>query len=131
MYCMSEKSWPISYGNLLHRMGHYFLDMQQQETSVRWNNVVFSIYVHNDLCSKIFSFAYTFCLYLHFSFILHHIQRMYTLFIPDVITICLRSLDPIYIVTYYIKWVTTSWTDSITNSNKNTIIFHLNAYWWF
>ena len=26
-------------------------------------------------------------------------------------TICPRSSDPIYIVTYYIKWVTTSWTD--------------------
>ena len=29
-------------------------------------------------------------------------------------TVCPRSLDPIYIVTYYIIWVKTSWTDSIT-----------------
>ena len=28
-------------------------------------------------------------------------------------TICPGSSDPFYIVTYYIKWVTTSWTHSI------------------
>ena len=28
-------------------------------------------------------------------------------------TVCPRSSDPFYIVTYYIKWVTTSWTYSI------------------
>ena len=28
-------------------------------------------------------------------------------------TVCPRSSDPFQIVTYYIKWVTTSWTDSI------------------
>ena len=27
-------------------------------------------------------------------------------------TVCPRSSDPFYIVTYYIKWVTTSWTQS-------------------
>ena len=27
-------------------------------------------------------------------------------------TVCPRSSDPIYIVSYYIKWVTTSWTHS-------------------
>ena len=26
-------------------------------------------------------------------------------------TVCPRSSDPFYIATYYIKWVTTSWTD--------------------
>ena len=30
-----------------------------------------------------------------------------------IITICPRSSDPFNIVTYFIKWVTTSWTDSI------------------
>ena len=30
-----------------------------------------------------------------------------------VYAICPRSSDPIYIVSYYIKWVTTSWTHSI------------------
>ena len=29
-------------------------------------------------------------------------------------TVSPRSSDPFYIVTYYIKWVTTSWTDSNT-----------------
>ena len=28
-------------------------------------------------------------------------------------TVCPRSSDPFYVVTYYIKWVTTSWTHSI------------------
>ena len=34
-----------------------------------------------------------------------------------VLTVCPRSSDPFYIVSYYIKWVTTSWTYSI---NKDT-----------
>ena len=29
-------------------------------------------------------------------------------------TICPRSLDTIHIVTYYLKWVKTSWTNSNT-----------------
>ena len=29
-------------------------------------------------------------------------------------TVCPRNRDPFYIVTYYIKWITTSWTDGIT-----------------
>ena len=28
-------------------------------------------------------------------------------------TVCPRSSDPFYIIPYYIKWVTTSWTDGI------------------
>ena len=35
-------------------------------------------------------------------------------------TICPRSSDPFYLVTYYIKWVTTSWTYSIKNSASHT-----------
>ena len=31
----------------------------------------------------------------------------------DMGTICPRSSDPFYIVSYYIKWVTASWTHSI------------------
>ena len=27
-------------------------------------------------------------------------------------TVCPRSKDPFYVVTYYIKWITTSWTHS-------------------
>ena len=39
-------------------------------------------------------------------------------------TVCPRSSDPIYIVSYYIKWVTTSWTYSIHQGikTKNYII---------
>ena len=33
--------------------------------------------------------------------------------IKDIFEICPVSSDPFYIVTYYIKWVTTSWTYSI------------------
>ena len=32
-------------------------------------------------------------------------------------THCPKSLDPVYIVTYYIKWVTTSWTDGMLSSH--------------
>ena len=35
-------------------------------------------------------------------------------------TVCPRSSDPFYIVSYYIKWVTTSWTYSISMSTKTT-----------
>ena len=33
-------------------------------------------------------------------------------------TMCPKSSDPIYVVTYYIKWVTTSWTDGKTSDNS-------------
>ena len=48
-----------------------------------------------------------------------------------VITVCPRSSDPFYIVTYYIKWVTTSWTHSLDKQRRKiltvvrlSIIFH-------
>ena len=28
------------------------------------------------------------------------------------LTVCARSSDPLCIVSYYVKWATTSWTDS-------------------
>ena len=34
-------------------------------------------------------------------------------------TVCPRSSDPVYIVTYYIEWVNTSWTDG----NKKVKIY--------
>ena len=34
------------------------------------------------------------------------------------ITVCPGSSDPFYIVTYYIKWVTTSWTHIITSQGQ-------------
>ena len=36
-------------------------------------------------------------------------------------TVCPRSSDPFYIVTYYIKWVTTSWTHSIIFCYTNNV----------
>ena len=35
-------------------------------------------------------------------------------------TVCPRSSDPFYIVTYYIKWVTTSWTYSTSWTDGKT-----------
>ena len=37
-------------------------------------------------------------------------------------TACPRSSDPIYIVRYYIKWVTTSWTYS--KIERGTLVLH-------
>ena len=37
-------------------------------------------------------------------------------------TVCPRSSDPFYIVTY-IKWLTTSWTDNIQMKNTLVIVF--------
>ena len=52
-------------------------------------------------------------------------------------TICPRSSDPFYIVSYYIKWVTTFWTYSKSKCNlirikKKIISHHLcTKYAWF
>ena len=39
-------------------------------------------------------------------------------------TVCPRSSDQFYILTYYIKWVTTSWTDGIYTNILQTIAFN-------
>ena len=39
------------------------------------------------------------------------------IFYPERPNVCSRSSDPFYVVTYYIKWVTTSWTYSRTSNN--------------
>ena len=36
-----------------------------------------------------------------------------TIHIINLYTVCPGSSDPFYIVTYYINWVTTSWTHGI------------------
>ena len=41
-------------------------------------------------------------------------------------TICLRSSDPFNIVTYHIKWVTTSWTYSTSGVVRITFILYPN-----
>ena len=41
------------------------------------------------------------------------LHRSYGQFVLVCTTVCPRSSDPFYVVTYYIKWVTTSWTHSI------------------
>ena len=42
-------------------------------------------------------------------------------------TVCLRSSDPIYLVTYYIKWVTTFLTHSMSNI-RGTITRYILEY---
>ena len=42
-------------------------------------------------------------------------------------TVCPRSSDPFYVVTHYIKWVTTSWTYSKKNPQKTKKCKHLNS----
>ena len=49
-------------------------------------------------------------------------------------TVCSRSLDPIYLVACYIKWVETSWTYSnlwIIYYVSQLIETHLDAFWVF
>jgi len=44
-------------------------------------------------------------------------------------TICPRSNDPFFIVTYYIKWATTSWTHSSkADINARSIVFVYSCY---
>ena len=34
------------------------------------------------------------------------------------VTVCPKSSDPFHIISYYIKWVTTSWTHSTLNATR-------------
>ena len=49
-------------------------------------------------------------------------------------TVCPRSSDPFYIVSYYIKWVTTSWSYSMFNYQKgywyNLLLWGLGKVVW-
>ena len=50
--------------------------------------------------------------YIHAFFTYHdNTLRLYSYFLysAKVVTICLRSLEPFYVISYYIKWVKTSW----------------------
>ena len=52
------------------------------------------------------------------------LYRQYTMkILPDFLTyrmctVCPGSSDPFYIVSYYIKWVTTSWTYSMVYKHR-------------
>ena len=43
-------------------------------------------------------------------------------------TICPRSSDPIYILSYYIKWVTTSWTQSNISTMVNIKVVQILSF---
>ena len=53
-------------------------------------------------------------------------HRMYPGCSPAASTIYLRSSDPLYIVSYYIKWATTSWTNSILVTVQNCRLIFQN-----
>ena len=55
--------------------------------------------------------------------ILANIKMLIIIIIVD--TVCPTSSDPLHIVIYYIKWVTTSWTHSTTSSIffKNIFVY--------
>ena len=62
-------------------------------------------------------------------------QRYLTSVLGD--TVCPRSSDPFYVVTYYIKWVATSWTYSmfinflvVTRKESMLSSIHSNALKW-
>ena len=50
-------------------------------------------------------------------------------FISQSYTVCPGSSDPLYIVTYYIKWVTTSWTHSILTYFECLFVHLVPARW--
>ena len=101
--------------------GHYFLDIQYIKwvtTSWTYSNIFHpksyhenipkgviplyeNLYVQFSLISRAFIF---FMLYTHAQLVTKYVR-----------TICPRSSFPIYIVAYYIKWVTTSWAHSTYN----------------
>ena len=91
-------------------MGHYILNTQYKETVGYWlvvrnlaatsgKNEDSSLVPSTGLC-----FDNNFLSASNFS-----IQVVN----PAYFTVCPRSSDPFYVVSYYIKWVTTSWTHSM------------------
>ena len=44
------------------------------------------------------------------------------------LTVCPRSSDPFYIVTYYIKWVSTSWTDGCARIEQSLLFALIKAF---
>ena len=86
-------------------MGHYFLDIQHAQCTVYSIHQWFDIHSRLSICDKFL------CISLS--------------------TICLRSSDPFYIVIYYKKWVTTSWTHRKIH-HLTTVYFHeesVNHHW--
>ena len=75
-------------------MGHYFLDTQYVMMAGRWQG---HVAVVNSLIAKG-----------------ENVDAATNVSRPsDYCTVCPRTSCPFYVVTYYIKWVTTSWTHSM------------------
>ena len=110
----------MSKGN---RRGAFLTCLQcNHRSNCGWLNKNFKLYVNSYrefwlksiqahlIIKKLWNLAVN----LHPLYIVSRLQR----FEKDIInTICPRSSYPIYTVTYYIKWVTTSWTHGILGLN--------------
>ena len=108
-YCLSKKSWPTLYSKLLHRLGHTVIGIHSNNMK---NTLDFSTI--ENIILEIFSVE------------IKWNNRNCRIFneCTTVSTVCPRSSDPFYIVSYYIKWVTTSWTYSMSTKIRpiyNTI----------
>ena len=47
---------------------------------------------------------------------------------PGLYTVCPKSSDPFYMISYYIKWVTTSWTYSMRHHVGNVKSLSLHRH---
>ena len=62
-----------------------------------------------------------------YKLIFYYEPKFFSFLISSDLTVCPWSSDPFSIVTYYIRWVTTSWTDGM-KTGYETLIFPLLIY---
>ena len=114
-YCMSKKSRSISYSKLLYVITLVTQNtpelLELDKTSWQYGMNIFMFFLQEDtaVISKRFKAMHMNLVYLYIGSILY-IKKVLPHFI--LYTVYPRSCDPFYIVTWYIKWTTTSWTHS-------------------
>ena len=126
-YCFFKKSCPIVYSKLPSLLGHT-VSFTLHGTFASFTNLpvlgtfmvlnLFALHgsitpVHFFLCIRILQ--------------LYMIRGILWLFVLHWTTICPISLDPFYIVSFYIKWGKTSWSYSMSPTFKIVMILLL----WF
>ena len=124
--CMSQKSCPLMQSEPLNENGQDFLDIQYV-----WRNIFHDIYFpfqrppeRLSLIKQSFKLnTYTYRRGYRNPY--RRVRDFWNIFFLQIrnkyanfgeklrTTVCSRSSDPIYIVSYYIKWDTTFWTHSI------------------
>ena len=72
---------------------------------------------------KKFKFSFYFCSFFSGSY-----QRTGKCQFRILHTVCPGSSDPFYIVTYYLKWVTTTWTHSMIKTDLDSNIYFGNSH---